>query len=306
MVPAELAGAIVSNEYAVLRCSPLLDPEYLKQLIHSVYLQQTFFHSSIGVHIEKMIFKLPEWFKWPINLPPLPEQRKIAGFLGAVDTKIAQLAEKKRLLEDYKKGCMQQIFSQKIRFKDETGNNFPDWEEKRLGEVTTVFSGGTPSSSNRAYYDGDITFIGSGDISSDHVEQFISEAALAASSAKLVNSGDLLYALYGATSGEVAISKISGAINQAVLCIRSTENTRFLFHWLRHSKDNITATYLQGGQGNLSGKIVKALRIPLPHPEEQRKIADFLSALDRKIDLMGQELTHARSFKQGLLQQMFV
>ena len=91
-----------------------------------------------------------------------------------------------------------------------------------------------------------------------------------------------------------------------MLCIRSTENTLYLFHWLRHSKENITATYLQGGQGNLSGKIVKALRIPLPHPNEQRKIADFLSALDHKIDLVGQELTHARSFKAGLLQQMFV
>lgn len=244
--------------------------------------------------------------KIPMNAPTLPEQRKIAGFLGAVDTKIAQLAEKKRLLEDYKKGCMQQLFSQKIRFTDDTGNDFPDWEEKRLGEVSTVFSGGTPSSSNRLYYNGELPFIGSGDISSDHVQQFISESALAESSAKLVNEGDLLYALYGATSGEVAISKISGAINQAVLCIRSTENTLFLYHWLRHSKETITSTYLQGGQGNLSGKIVKALRIPLPHPDEQRKIADFLSALDRRIDLVGQKLTHARTFKQGLLQQMFV
>jgi type I restriction enzyme S subunit len=223
-----------------------------------------------------------------------------------VDTKIAQLAEKNRLLEDYKKGCMQQLFSQKIRFKDEDGNDFPDWEKKRLGEISTAFSGGTPSSSNRAYYDGDISFIGSGDISAPRVKQRISKVALTSSSAKLVNAGDLLYALYGATSGEVAISRISGAINQAVLCIRSTENTQFLFHWLRHSKEKITATYLQGGQGNLSGKIVKALRISLPHPAEQRKIADFLSALDHKIALVAGEHRQAQTFKKGLLQQMFV
>jgi type I restriction enzyme S subunit len=241
-----------------------------------------------------------------LNLPTLPEQRKIADFLSAVDTKIAQLSEKKRLLEDYKKGCMQQLFSQKIRFKDEDGNDFPDWEKKRLGEISTAFSGGTPSSSNRAYYDGDIPFIGSGDISAPCVKQRINKVALTSSSAKLVNAGDLLYALYGATSGEVAISRISGAINQAVLCIRSAENTQFLFPWLRHSKEKITATYLQGGQGNLSGKIVKALLLSLPHLDEQRKIADFLSALDHKIALVAEEHRQAQTFKKGLLQQMFV
>lgn len=243
----------------------------------------------------------------PITLAPSrPEQRKIARFLRAADERTAQLTRKKALLEDYKKGCMHQLFSESIRFKDDQGNDFPDWEEKRLGDFVTAFSGGTPSSSNRAYYDGDIPFIGSGDISARQVEQHISDVALSSSSAKLVNAGDLLYALYGATSGEVAISRISGAINQAVLCIRSGENTEFLLQWLRHSKGKITATYLQGGQGNLSGKIVKALRIPLPHPDEQQKIGDFLSAIDTKIDLVAQELEHAKAFKKGLLQQMFV
>ena len=241
-----------------------------------------------------------------IGLPTHSEQSKIAAFLESVDKKITQISKKKALLEDYKKGCMQQLLSQAIRFKDDNGKDFPNWEERQLGEIATTFSGGTPLSSNRSYYEGHIPFIGSGDIASTYVGQRISEEALAASSAKLVSAGDLLYALYGATSGEVAISRISGAINQAVLCIRPTENPLFLFHWLRHSKEKITATYLQGGQGNLSGNIVKSLRIPLPHPDEQRKIADFLTTLDTKIHLISEELELAQTFKKGLLQQMFV
>jgi type I restriction enzyme S subunit len=223
-----------------------------------------------------------------------------------VEEKIGHLSRKKALLDDYKIGCMQQLFSHEIRFKDDEGGDFKNWKEKRLGEISFVFSGGTPSSKNTDFYNGEIPFIGSGDINRPSVEQYITSLGLKSSSAKMVNKGDLLYALYGATSGEVAISQISGAINQAVLCIRTNQIGSFIYQWLRYSKSSIVSTFLQGGQGNLSGKIVKELKILLPQLDEQRKIADFLSAIDRKIDLVDQELTLARSFKAGLLQQMFV
>ena len=89
-----------------------------------------------------------------------------------------------------------------------------DFNCDKLGQLITSFSGGTPSASNKAYYDGDIPFIKSGEINDAKTEQFINEIALANSSAKIVNKGDLLLALYGATSGEIAISKLEGAINQ--------------------------------------------------------------------------------------------
>jgi type I restriction enzyme S subunit len=234
------------------------------------------------------------------------EQTKIASFLSAVDTKIDQLTQKKALLETYKKGAMQQIFSQQIRFKADDGEEYPEWEDKKLGAFCSFFSGGTPASTNKEYYSGNIPFIGSGKIGSSIVEQFITEEALANSSAKMVKKGDLLYALYGATSGEVAISKIDGAINQAVLCIRSKENIFFIFYWLFFEKENILSTYLQGGQGNLSAQIIKSLVLPLPSYEEQTKIAAFLSAIDQKIDFVSQQLKQAKAFKKGLLQQMFV
>ncbi len=90
----------------------------------------------------------------------------------------------------------------------------------------------------------------------------------------MVSKGDLLYALYGATSGEVAVSQIEGAINQAVLCIRSKLNTYFLFSYFLFKKESILQTYLQGGQGNLSAEIIKSLIAPIPSEAEQTKIAN--------------------------------
>ena len=122
----------------------------------------------------------------------------------------------------------------KLRFKEFSG----EWKNTNIGSIGTFFSGGTPASSNKSYYEGSIPFIGSGKIGANEVEQFITEEALKNSSAKIVDIGDLLYALYGATSGEVAISKINGAINQAVLCIRTDENKIFLKTWFEKNKEN--------------------------------------------------------------------
>ncbi len=99
----------------------------------------------------------------------------------------------------------------------------------------------------------------------------------------LVN-GNGIANYYGATAGEVGISKINGAINQAVLCVRSTQSTKYLYQFLLFMKGRILAKYIQGGQGNLSADILKSIRLPLPSKEEQQKIADFLSALDKKIE----------------------
>lgn len=241
-----------------------------------------------------------------INKPSKEEQTKIATFLSAVDEKIAQLSQKLHLLDQYKQGMMQKLFSQQIRFKADDGSEFGEWVEYKLGEISTTFSGGTPKSTNKEFFIGTIPFIKSGEISKKHTDQFINELALKESSAKLVKKGDLLYALYGATSGQVALSQIDGAINQAVLCIRSKHNIKYLLNFFLWKKDSILSTYLQGGQGNLSAAILKEILIPVPCLEEQTKIANFLSAIDQKIDVASEQLEQAKLWKKGLLQQMFV
>lgn len=190
----------------------------------------------------------------------------------------------------------------KLRFKEFSG----DWEQKKLGDECNFFSGGTPLTTNRSYYDGNIPFIRSAELSEYTTELKISQDGLNNSSAKLVQKGDLLYALYGATSGAVSISKIDGAINQAILCIKSDNiNLEFLEKILIKNKENIIKTYLQGGQGNLSSNIIKGLKYNLPSKEEQEKIASFLSLIDDKISLQGEKVEALKDYKKGMMQKIF-
>ena len=165
------------------------------------------------------------------------------------------------------------------------------WEQRKLGEITSSYSGGTPQANNPEYYNGSIPFIRSAEINADKTELFLSEKGLLESSAVMVDVGCILYALYGATSGEVGISRVNGAINQAVLAIYPSEgfDTRFLASWLRREKGTIVATYLQGGQGNLSGAIIKNLELPVPRLPEQQAIGNCLACLDSLITLHQRE-----------------
>ena len=240
-------------------------------------------------------------------IPIYAEQEKIASFFSTIDKKIENLTNTITSLENQKKGLLQQIFSQKLRFKDKNGNNYPNWEKKKLGDITTSYSGGTPSVNVKDYYNGAIPFIKSGEIHNSFTETFITETGLNSSSAKLVKKGDLLFALYGATSGDTSISKINGAINQAILCVRSTTlNLHYLYQLLNFYRNKLLSIYLQGGQGNFSATIFKNLIFNFPCLEEQTKIADFLSAFDRKLDNQKAQLEHWQQIKKGLLQQMFV
>lgn len=123
----------------------------------------------------------------------------------------------------------------------------------------------------------------------------------------MVSKGDLIVALYGATSGEVDISKIDGAINQAILCIRPTWiNKAFLKYLLEDGKGDILNIYLQGGQGNLSAEIIKNLIFDIPDEHSQSTVIDFLDIIEQRINnsiMLMQKLTSLRS---GLMQQLFI
>ena len=189
-----------------------------------------------------------------------------------------------------------------LRFKGFT----EAWEQRKLGDICKTYSGGTPLVSNKKFYNGNIPFIRSGEISSDITELFISELGLNNSSAAMVNKGDILYALYGATSGEVAISRVKGAINQAILAILPIkDNNVFITKWLQKNKKKIISTYLQGGQGNLSAEIVKSLILKMPVLNEQAKIGCLFTELDTLITLHQRKYEKLQTIKKGLLEKMF-
>ena len=182
-----------------------------------------------------------------------------------------------------------------------------DWEVKKFNKFSKFYSGGTPLTSKSEYYGGEIPFIKSGEIYYDRTEQFLTQEGLNNSSAKLVYRGDLLYALYGANSGEVAISQLEGAINQAILCIQQNKDeaeTIYLYNYLKLEKSNIINKFLQGGQGNLSADIIKNLQIPLPPLPEQKKIADCLSTWDVAIEKQSQLINALTDRKKALMQQL--
>ena len=188
----------------------------------------------------------------------MKEQMRIGVYFKNLDHLITLHHRKCEEMKILKKYMLQKMFPQ-------NGNSVPeirflgfteDWEQRKVSEITSSYSGGTPKAGTTEYYDGDIPFIRSGEIYGNTTELFITEEGLNSSSAKMVHIGDILYALYGATSGEVSRAKLDGAINQAILAIIPNDemNADFLVEWFRKEKTQITDKYLQGGQGNLSAQ----------------------------------------------------
>ena len=205
--------------------------------------------------------------------------------------------------QKYKRGVMRAIFRGKAILFSETTK----WKSVRLGDECTFFSGGTPRSTDSSFYGGEIPFIRSGEIHGAKTELFLTDDGLKYSSAKLVSKGDLIVALYGATSGEVDISQIDGAINQAILCIRpKLVNRTFLKYLLEDSKDDILNTYLQGGQGNLSAEIIKNLVFDIPDDRSQSAVVDFLDMIDQRISKSLMKLESIATLRSALMQQLFI
>ena len=294
---------------AVLIKSSENDQRFLYQMMLTPEMQYKIFEKTTpGVQskINKTDFKMIE-----TRLPNMDEQQKIGSFFKQLDATITLHQRKYDKLKKLKSAYLSEMFPAEGERKPK--RRFPgftdDWEQRKLGAFTDSFSGGTPTAGKAEYYGGEIPFIRSGEISSDSTELFITDAGLNNSSAKMVWIGDILYALYGATSGETSISRINGAINQAILAIRPTkgDDPYMIVQWLKKQKETIISTYLQGGQGNLSGSIVKDLLITLPkNKDEQAKVGSLFKQLDQTIALHQQQLEKLKSLKQAYLNEMFV
>ena len=253
-----------------------------------------------------------------LDIPSLTEQQKVASFLSAVDEKIQQLTKKKELLEDYKKGIMQKIFSQEIRFKDDNGNNYSDWEEKMLGEMIEIRS--SKRVLQEHWKDFGVPFLRTREIKnlSNKVKFktpiFISQLLFEELKEKygIPIENDILVTGVG-TIGELYIVKENDKfyfkdgnvlwfkMNSKLNSIYLSQlfKTRFVRKQLSDNASITTvATFTIDG--------ARKTRIIYPCLKEQKKIADFLTAVDKKIEIVSHQLEKTKEFKKGLLQQMFV
>jgi len=294
---------IVSPAYTVLTAKVSICNEYFAALFKNYKLINEFRKNSQGMTSDTWNLKYPQIETIKVYLPEVAEQEKVASMLVTLDKRIAAQATLVEQLKKYKRGVMRAIFRDKAILFSETTK----WKSVRLGDECTFFSGGTPKSTDSSFYGGAIPFIRSGEIHSDKTELFLTDDGLKYSSAKMVSKGDLIIALYGATSGEVDISKIDGAINQAILCIRpSWINKVYLKYLLEDRKDDILNTYLQGGQGNLSAEIIKNLIFDIPDEGSQLVVVDFLNTMDRRINSSIMLMENLITLRSGLMQQLFI
>ena len=296
-------AGIVSPAYTILRCKRPHSSLFYDAYFHTdEFINHNLSKSVEGIRDGRQISY--EAFKW-LGIPYCEptEQEKISNLFAALNERIAKQRDLIEALKKYKRGVMRAIFRGKAILFSETTK----WKSVRLGDECTFFSGGTPRSTDSSFYGGEIPFIRSGEIHGAKTELFLTDDGLKYSSAKLVSKGDLIVALYGATSGEVDISQIDGAINQAILCIRpKLVNRTFLKYLLEDSKDDILNTYLQGGQGNLSAEIIKNLVFDIPDDRSQSAVVDFLDMIDQRISKSLMKLESIATLRSALMQQLFI
>lgn len=300
---------ICSPAYIILRKKTDIVELYYKYYFKTARFIRDLNKDIEGIRDGKMV----NYSQFSAILLPKPdnrEQQKIADCLSSLDDLIAVEERKLSVLRDHKKGLMQKLFPSGDRTVPEW--RFPEfgdcgeWVLDTIGKTCASYSGGTPATSKKEYYNGNIPFIRSGEIDKETTELCLSKEGFEKSSAKMVSVGDILVALYGANSGEVALSRINGAINQAILCLKHKTNNEFVYHYLTHKKNWIIRTYIQGGQGNLSGEIIKSIELFFPSElNEQKKIADCLSSVDELISMQTEKIDALKTHKKGLLQGLF-
>ena len=242
--------------------------------------------------------------KITVNIPSLPEQQKIADFLSTIDTVIEKQKETASAWEERKKGVMQKLFSQKVRFKADDGDQFPEWEEKKLGEVFEFYNG--KAHENVISENGKYVVVNSKFISTDGtVRKYTNEMIF-----PLIKK-DIVMVMSDVPNGK-AISKCflinennKYTLNQRICCLRTKENAVFYINQISRNKyflkfdDGVKQTNLRKND---------ILQCPLLCPclAEQQKIADCLPSLDEVIKKQKATLAAWEELKKGLLQQMFV
>ena len=309
--------AVVTQDYENANCHALiiLSPDHNEKVnshfvvyyFYSHYGKKRISEIKTGNTIEHVLAS--EIKEVTLNFPTPKEQTKIAEFLSAVDDKISQLSRQLELLNQYKKGVMQRIFSQEIRFKNDNGEDFGEWVDGTLGDVTTLVSRRNKNDINAEIY--------SVTNSQGFVKQneFFEDRRVAGedtSNYKIIYKNEFAYNPARINVGSIALfdKEEIGIISSLYVCFQANQNVslQFLNQFLNWEKT--IQNYSLYGEGGVRIYLWYPLfsKIPFSYPiiQEQEKIAEFLTAIDERIDHTTAQLTHTKQWKKGLLQQMFV
>lgn len=280
------------------------DNKFILQILQSDLGQNTIVSSMSGQAITRItLTKLKDY---SFHFPEFTEQTKIATFLSAVDEKISQLSQKLHLLGQYKQGMMQKLFSQQIRFNADDGSEFGEWESKTLGEIIKFVNG--KGHENDVDSDGSYTLINS---------KFLSTNGSVAKKVNKCNQkvmNDSLVMVMSDVPNGKALAKVmyiqdgsKFALNQRIgMFIFYKDHYPKFFQYQLNRHQYYLAFDSGVGQTNLKKEDVLNCPILVPCIEEQTKMANFLSSIDQKIDVVSEQLEQAKLWKKGLLQQMFV
>ena len=285
-VKKEALPANTNQALAIIRLKEKENKDYIFQILTSECMSK-YIKDNISVGAQPNL-NLEQINSFSFSYPSHEEQTRIANFLSLVDEKLNLLKEKKSLLEEYKKGIMQKIFNQEIRFKDDKGNDFEEWEEKSIGNILTIGSGRDYKHLNY----GNVPVFGTGGLMT-FVDSFLHQGETVCIGRKgtidkpMYYNGDIwtVDTLFYTHTFIESIPKFVYYVFQSI-------------NWKQHNEAS--------GVPSLSKSTIEQILINVPSVAEQTKIANFLSAIDEKIALVSNQIQDTQEYKKGLLQQMFV
>lgn len=305
-------GKYISNRFPTFAFKDNQLPTFYKYIIPQKRLKYDLNVASPGGAGRNRVLNKKLFLSIPVNIPLLKEQEKISKFLTTVDKKITNLKNTITSLENQKKGLLQQIFSQKLRFKDKNGNNYPNWEKKKLGDIGSFSRGGNLSKSDLSKKGTSCILYGELYTYYNEFATEIKSKTLNTTNLVLSKKYDVLLPLSGETAEDISTCTCiffdDIALGSDLLIFRSSFfDSRFMSLLLKYKYKYKIAQIAQGKSiVHISEKNIKNINIKIPCIEEQQNIADFILIFTKKLENQKAQLEHWKQIKKGLLQQMFV
>lgn len=325
-VKKEILPANTNQALSIIRLKGGEIRNFIYQILKSNGMQK-YIKDSISVGAQPNL-NLEQMGNFAFPYPSHIEQQKIADFFSAIDQKIHSLKKKKTLLEEYKKGVMQKIFSQEIRFKQDDGQDFPEWEKEPFGNIYSFLITNSLSRENLTYDTGEVKNIHYGDIHTKFKCQFKVENELVPyvkyditisryNEENYCKAGDLIFADASEDYDDIgkAIEIVSTNAEKILSGLHTIharpESNRMQVGFAAYLMQSsfVRREIMRISQGtkvlSISATRLKDVLIKVPHKAEQLKIANLLAALDLKIERLDSQIVGMESWKKGLLQQMF-